>query len=138
MTRSQIIPALQAVLTTALAPHVVVANNLSEAARDTMEGALRGAGVCIVVAPVLGSRGQGQAGPRVSERVEVAVHVRVNTTQAPTVDPYALVSTAINAVLASVELRAAAGGSDGVMTDLVTEDAGLHTTACFFTIPITN
>lgn len=133
MKRSEVIPAVVAVLTAAFPGAAIIADDFTASAASSMETALRTSGVCWAVMPILSTATAGQAGKRSAERAACRVHLRVNRAVATTFDTYTAQDTAIDAILADRAMRAEL--SDAA-TDLVPEDAGNLTHAINFTVTI--
>ena len=133
MKRSEVIPAVVAVLTAAFPGASIVADDFTAAAASTMETALRTSGVCWAVMPILSTASSGRAGKRSAEKAACRVHLRVNRAVATAFDTYTAQDTAIDAILADRSMRAELSQS---ATDLVPEDVGNLTHAINFTVTI--
>ena len=133
MKRSEVIPAVVSVLTTAFPGAPIVSDDFTAGAASTMETALRTSGVCWAVMPILATTSAGQAGKRSAEKAACRVHLRVNRAVATTYDTYTAQDTAIDAILADRSMRAELSQA---ATDLVVEDAGNLTHAINFTVTI--
>jgi len=133
MKRSEVIPAVVAVLTAAFPGASIVTDDFTAAAASTMETALRTSGVCWAVMPILSTSTAGQAGKRSAEKAACRVHLRVNRAVATAFDTYTAQDTAIDALLANRAMRAELAPA---ATDLVPEDVGNLTHAINFTVTI--
>ncbi len=133
MKRSEVIPAVVAVLTAAFPGASIVTDDFTAASASTMETALRTSGVCWAVMPILSTSTAGQAGKRSAEKAACRVHLRVNRAVATTFDTYTAQDTAIDAILADRSMRAELAPA---ATDLVAEDVGNLTHAINFTVTI--
>ena len=133
MKRSEVIPAVVAVLTAAFPGASIVTDDFTAAAASTMEIALRTSGVCWAVMPILSTSTAGQARQRSAEKAACRVHLRVNRAVATTFDTYTAQDTAIDAILADRAMRAELAPA---ATDLVAEDVGNLTHAINFTVTI--
>lgn len=133
MKRSEVIPAVVAVLTAAFPGASIVFDDFSALAAEAMEDALTSSGVCWAVMPIMGTTSQGQAGKRSAEKAECRVHLRVNRSVATTYDTYTAQDTAIDAILADRSMRAELSRD---ATDLVRDDPGNLTHAINFTVTI--
>lgn len=133
MKRSEVIPAVVAVLTAAFPGASIVTDDFTAASASTMETALRTSGVCWAVMPILSTSTAGQAGKRSAEKAACRVHLRVNRAVATTFDTYTAQDTAIDAILADRAMRAELAPA---ATDLVAEDVGNLTHAINFTVTI--
>ena len=133
MKRSEVIPAVVAVLAAAFPGAVIVIDDFTAADSATMETALRTSGVCWAVMPILSTSSAGQAGKRSAEKAACRVHLRVNRAVATAYDTYTAQDTAIDAILADRSMRAELSQA---ATDLVAEDAGNLTHAINFTVTI--
>lgn len=133
MKRSEVIPAVVAVLTAAFPGASIVSDDFTAGAASTMETALRTSGVCWAVMPILATTSAGQAGKRSAEKAACRVHLRVNRAVATAYDTYTAQDTAIDAILADRSMRAELSQA---ATDLVVEDAGNLTHALNFTVTI--
>ena len=137
MTRAQILPDVQAAIAAALPTITVVNNDFGTAASAAMESALRSTGYVIALRPILGSKLIAQKGVRIIEDVTLCAHVRWNPTKAPS---FACAAT-IDAILVCVStqtLGGKVGHGDGRVTELIADDAGLQTTAVYFTCVANN
>jgi len=133
MKRSEVIPAVAAVLAAAFPGASIVTDDFTAASASTMETALRTSGVCWAVMPILSTSTAGQAGKRSAEKAACRVHLRVNRAVATTFDTYTAQDTAIDAILADRSMRAELAPA---ATDLVAEDVGNLTHAINFTVTI--
>lgn len=133
MKRSEVIPAVVAVLTTAFPGASIVSDDFTAGAASTMETALRTSGVCWAVMPILATTSAGQAMSRSAEKAACRVHHRVNRAVATTYDVYTSIDSGIDAILADRSMRAELSQA---ATDLVVEDAGNLTHAINFTVTI--
>ena len=133
MKRSEVIPAVAAVLAAAFPGASIVTDDFTAASASTMETALRTSGVCWAVMPILSTSTAGQAGKRSAEKAACRVHLRVNRAVATTFDTYTAQDTAIDAILADRSMRAELAPA---ATDLVPEDVGNLTHAINFTVTI--
>lgn len=133
MKRSEIIPAVAAVLATAFPSGHVVSDDFTNAIRVTMEAAIRDHGYVVVVKPIAGTDQLGQAGSRPAETASVTVLIRTNAAIVGAPNPYTATDTAITAVLADRTLRAELAQS---ATALIPDDEGLTTYAINFNVKI--
>ena len=133
MKRSEVIPAVAAVLAAAFPGASIVVDDFTASAASYMETALRTSGVCWAVMPILSTSTAGQAGKRSAEKAACRVHLRVNRAVATAFDTYTAQDTAIDAILADRAMRAELAPA---ATDLVAEDVGNLTHAINFTVTI--
>ena len=133
MKRSEVIPAVAAVLAAAFPGASIVVDDFTASAASDMETALRTSGVCWAVMPILSTSTAGQACKRSAEKAACRVHLRVNRAVATTFDTYTAQDTAIDAILADRSMRAELAPA---ATDLVAEDVGNLTHAINFTVTI--
>jgi len=140
MKRSALIPAIEQRLREVFPTYGVIVDNFSRAAADAMETALRDTGVCLAIKPLLASKRASQAGERVAELVDFAIHVRVNPEKVPeTFNTYQAQDDLIARLCGDLPLAARAGSSDGGdVTTLVPEDHGCLTHAVLFHVQTTN
>lgn len=117
-------------------------------ANEEMEGQLKAKGLVLGLSPLLASRNQSRASTRLQERAVFSVNVRTN----PTINDDAARGGSLiahdDAGDAVLRVLLALGSKDGALPDLepgneglvrqlFVNDAGLRTTAIYFSVPLT-
>lgn len=133
MTRAELIPAVVAAITPAVAPHVVVANDFSTAKSDAMESALTGGtGVAVAVSPITSSTLKGKTdGGAFACSNAISIAIRCNRAKAPSFDMSAAHDAVIAAIFSAQSIDADAGAP---LSELVPEDLGNETYEIHLTI----
>jgi hypothetical protein len=138
MKRSEVLPAVKALLEEIPGGIPVVIDDYSRAASQKMDAFLL-TGHCLALKPLLSSKRTSQAGARVAEHVNFTVHVRVNPEKIVTgFSAYDLHDAIIAKLCGSLSLSAKAGTTEGDSSSLLPEDLGLLSHALFFHVLITN
>lgn len=138
MKRSLILSSVKTLLESIPGAPTVVIDDFSATASRAMDSALQ-SGHCLALKPVLGSKRLSQAGARVAELADIAVHVRVNPEHLVSgFSTYDLQDSIIAKLCGTLALSAHAGTAAGESSALIPDDLGLLTHALFFHIPVTN
>lgn len=138
MNRASVLPTVKGLLEMLPEAFPVLIDDHSQAVAALVDDAAR-TGHSLVLQPLLSSKRVTQAGARVSEHVNVAVHVRINPAKVMGgFDTYVFHDAVIAALCGSPVLRAQAGSTEGDSSALIPDDLGMLTHALFFHIQITN
>lgn len=138
MTRAEIIPAAQVLLEQIPGGIPVEVDDYSAAAKQRIDAHLL-VGHCLVLKPLLSGKLVSQAGARVSQKVNLQVHVRINPQYlaSPSV-AYQLHDAITTKLCGSQSFAAKAATTDGDTFALMPDDNGLFTHSLFFHVLVTN